>query len=42
MIITVGKIGVGTEDNPFRPDTEFGSWKVISETATEFIIEVLD
>lgn len=41
MIITVPKIGSGTEEDPFRPDTTAKWWQVIEERETEFVIEVL-
>ncbi len=41
MTITVPKIGSGTEENPFRPDTEYTSWQVVEERENEFDIEIL-
>lgn len=42
MILIVPKIGTGTEDDPFRPDTDAEWWQVIEERENEFVIEVLD
>lgn len=42
MITTVLKTGAGTENDPFRPDTDAQHWQVIEERETEFVIEVLD
>lgn len=42
MIITVPKIGDGTETNKFRPDTQSGYWQVIEERENEFEVEILD
>jgi hypothetical protein len=42
VIITALKIGNGTEENPFRPDTEYTSWQVIEEKETEFVIEIIE
>ena len=41
MIITVPKIGTGTELDPFRPDTTATHWQVVEEREEEFVIEVL-
>ena len=41
MLITVSKIGTGTENDPFRPDTTATHWQVIEERPTEFVIEIL-
>lgn len=41
MIITVPKIGSGTEEDPYRADTEYTSWQVVEERETEFVIEIL-
>ncbi|WP_268927116.1 hypothetical protein [Niallia circulans] len=41
MLSTVPKIGNGTEEDPYRPDTEHKSWQVIEERENEFVIEVL-
>lgn len=40
MIITVAKIGTGTDDDPFRPDFD-GNWELVEERETEFVIRVL-
>lgn len=40
-IQTVAKIGTGTEQDPFRPDTTAKSWQVVEERENEFVIEVL-
>jgi hypothetical protein len=42
VIVTCPKIGDGTENNMFRPDTTAKSWEVVAERATEFDIEVLE
>jgi hypothetical protein len=42
MIVTVPKIGDGTEFNPFRPDTTAKAWQVIEELENEFVIEILE
>ncbi len=42
MIITCIKIGNGTEENPFRPDTTAKRWQVVEERENEFVIEILD
>jgi len=39
-IITVQKIGVGTENDPFRPDTDVKWWEVVEERETEFDIRI--
>ncbi|MGF9711632.1 hypothetical protein [Paenibacillus naphthalenovorans] len=41
MIVTVAKIGVGTEEDPIRPDTDAVWWQVVEERETEFVIEIL-
>lgn len=41
-IITVPKIGEGTDENPYHPDTNSKWWQVIEERETEFVIELLD
>lgn len=41
-IITVSKIGTGTEVDPIRPDTTATSWETISETSTTMTINILD
>lgn len=40
MIVTCPKIGDGTEENPYRPDTTAKSWEVVAERATEFDIQL--
>jgi hypothetical protein len=40
--VTVQKIGVGTDEDPIRPDTTEISWQVVEERATEFVIEILN
>lgn len=42
MIITVPKIGNGTENDPIRPDTIATWWQMVEERETEFVIEVLE
>ena len=42
MIIIADKIGEGTEESPFRPDTISGHWQVIEEYEDSFKIEILD
>jgi hypothetical protein len=42
MIITVAKIGTGSEIDPIRPDTNAKDWQKISETETTMTIEILD
>jgi hypothetical protein len=42
VIVTVSKIGTGTESDPLRPNTSAECWQVIEEKETEFVIEVLD
>lgn len=42
MIITVRKIGVGTEEDPFRPDTDANNWQVIEEKEDEFVLQILE
>jgi hypothetical protein len=42
MIITVPKIGTGTELDPFRPDTTAKHWQVVEEGETGFVIEVFN
>lgn len=36
------RIGKGTEDDPYRPDTEAKHWQVVEEKENEFVIEVLE
>ncbi|SFE74381.1 hypothetical protein SAMN04487969_10644 [Paenibacillus algorifonticola] len=40
MIITVSKIGTGTDDDPYRPDYN-GDWQLVEERENEFVIETL-
>lgn len=40
MELTVPKIGSGTIDDPYRPDTTAIHWVVISETDTTFKIQI--
>lgn len=42
MLNTVQKIGSGTMEDPYRPDTTAASWQVIEERETEFVIEILE
>lgn len=42
QIVTVPKIGTGTEDDPIRPDTTAAWWQVVEERETEFVIEILE
>jgi len=42
MIIIRPRIGDGTEENPYRPDTTAKHWQVIEERETEFVVEILD
>lgn len=42
MLVTVMKIGSGTDADPFRPDTTSKKWVVIEEIETEFVIQILD
>ncbi|MGX2958057.1 hypothetical protein JNUCC23_02040 [Peribacillus sp. JNUCC 23] len=41
MIITVAKIGDGTDQNPFKPDAKSEWWQVVEERENEFVIEIL-
>lgn len=41
MIVTVPKIGTGTEDDPIRPDTTAPHWQMVEERESEFVIEIL-
>ncbi len=41
-IVTLPKIGDGTEENPFRPDTEAKHWQVVEEREAEFVIEIIE
>jgi hypothetical protein len=40
-MVLCAKIGTGTEEDPYRPDTNELSWRVIEEYETEFLIEIL-
>lgn len=42
QIATVPKIGSGTDEDEFRPDTTAAKWRVVEERPTEFVIEVLE
>lgn len=42
MIVTVIKIGTGTDTDPYRPDTTASMWVVIEERENEFDVEILD
>lgn len=42
MIVTVPKIGTGTEVDPIRPDTDATWWQMVEDRGTEFVIEILD
>jgi hypothetical protein len=42
MVVTVPKIGSGTENDMFRPDTNAKRWQMVEERATEFVIEILE
>lgn len=42
MIVTVPKIGTGTEADPIRPDTDASWWQMVDERETEFVIEILN
>lgn len=42
MTITAPRIGTGDMDDPYRPDVAASNWRVISETETEFVVEILD
>ena len=39
-IITVAKIGTGTQDDPYCPDTEEKWWEVVEETETTMTIRI--
>lgn len=39
-IITVSKIGTGTDDDPIRPVTDAKWWEVVEERETEFVIRI--
>lgn len=40
ILMTVPKIGTGTDDDSIRPDTNAGWWEVVEERETEFVIRV--
>lgn len=40
--IKVGRVGSGTEEDPFRPDTDHDNWQVVKEEEDGFIIEIID
>lgn len=40
-IVTVAKIGSGTEIDPVRPDTTALWWQMVEERDTEFVIEII-
>jgi len=40
MIAIVAKIGEGTFENPYRPDTTAEKWSIIEERKTEYVIEI--
>lgn len=42
MIVTVAKIGTGTDKDTFRPDTTADWYQVVEDRPTEFVIEILD
>jgi len=42
MIVTVPKIGDGTKQNPFRPNTTATHWQVIEENEAEFTIKIFE
>lgn len=42
LIITAKKLGTGSEDDPFRPDTDYLNWSVIDEDSTQFFLNVQD
>ena len=42
MIKVLPRIGDGTKENPYRPDTEARHWQVVEERENEFVVEVLD
>jgi len=39
-ILTVPKIGSGTDDDPIRPDTTATWWEMVEERETEFVIRI--
>lgn len=42
MILTLPKIGTGTDEDPIRPDTNARRWVVKEERETEFVVEILE
>lgn len=42
MIVTVAKIGTGTEEDPYRPDTTASWWQMVEEGPDYFVIEILE
>lgn len=42
MVVTLPKIGTGTEDDPIRPDTNAPHWQILEERDTEFVVEILE
>lgn len=40
MKVTVKKLGDGTENNAYKPDTDAAWWVVIEEKEAEFVIEI--
>ncbi len=40
MKIHVGRIGEGTDADPYRPDTDAAQWSVVSEDEEGFEIEI--
>lgn len=42
MLIIVEKIGVGTDEDPIRPDTTSKWWQMVEERETEYVIEVIE
>lgn len=41
QIITCKRIGDGSEENPFRPETNANSWQIVAERENEFDIQIL-
>ena len=42
MIITVQKLGTGTENDAIRPNTTAENWVMVSETTTTMTIDIKD
>lgn len=40
-IVTVDKIGLGTEEDPFRPDTTATWWQLIMDLGDKMVIQIL-